>query len=201
MLTACCTSGFAGVYFEMMLKQSAASLWLRNIQLGVWATAIAAATALWTPDPLLATLGPLHGFGRVTWAVVGANAFGGMLVAVTIKYADNILRGFAQAVALIVGAVGSHAIFAFAFTRDFLLGVGFVIGAIFLYGGTCDGPLEHACAGSGGGGATASSTPADGIREGDSKPLLGPQAEGDSDSDASEEELVQVAAVQAASVK
>ena len=28
------SSAFAGVYFEMMLKQSTANLWLRNIQLG-----------------------------------------------------------------------------------------------------------------------------------------------------------------------
>jgi len=32
-LLGCLTSGFAGVYFEMVLKSSAASIWLRNIQL------------------------------------------------------------------------------------------------------------------------------------------------------------------------
>ena len=187
MLVACVCSSFAGVYFEMMLKQSSASLWLRNIQLGVWATAIAAITALGTPDPLFYTLGPLHGFGPVTWAVVGANAFGGLLVAVTIKYADNILRGFAQAVALIVGAVGSHVIFAFAFTRDFLLGVCFVICAIFLYGGTCDTQLDSACAWRRGG--TALSTKlADGAHGSrDAQPLLGAKRasnlEADDDSD------------------
>lgn len=97
------------VYFEMMLKQSDASLWLRNIQLGVWATAIAAASVALQDDPLMPTRGMLHGFGPVVWAVVASNAFGGLLVAVTIKYADNIMRGFAQAIALIVGALGVSA--------------------------------------------------------------------------------------------
>lgn len=34
-LCACMTSGFAGVYFEMVLKSSKASIWLRNIQLSL----------------------------------------------------------------------------------------------------------------------------------------------------------------------
>lgn len=33
-LTACVSSGFAGVYFEKILKETKQSVWLRNIQLG-----------------------------------------------------------------------------------------------------------------------------------------------------------------------
>ena len=33
-LCACFSSGFAGVYFEKVLKTSNASLWMRNVQLG-----------------------------------------------------------------------------------------------------------------------------------------------------------------------
>ena len=117
-LSSLCLSPCA-VYFEMMLKQSQSSLWLRNIQLGVWATSIALISVAVTKDPLAPTHGYLHGFGPITWAVVASNAFGGLLVAVTIKYADNILRGFAQAVALIVGAIGSNLLFEFHF-RAFL---------------------------------------------------------------------------------
>ena len=39
------------------------ALWLRNIQLGVWATSIALATVCAQHDPLVATHGRLHGFG------------------------------------------------------------------------------------------------------------------------------------------
>ena len=35
-LMACCSSAFAGVYFERILKKQAGSLWLRNIQLGIF---------------------------------------------------------------------------------------------------------------------------------------------------------------------
>jgi len=62
------------------------------------------------------------------------NVAGGLLVAVTIKYADNILRGFAQAVAIIFGAVGSYFLFDFHFTVSFVIGVLFVIGAILIFG-------------------------------------------------------------------
>ena len=34
-LLACFSSGFAGVYFEKILKDTAPSVWMRNIQLGV----------------------------------------------------------------------------------------------------------------------------------------------------------------------
>lgn len=35
-LMACVSSGFAGVYFEKILKETKQSVWVRNIQLGEW---------------------------------------------------------------------------------------------------------------------------------------------------------------------
>jgi UDP-sugar transporter A1/2/3 len=35
-IAACCTSGFAGVYFEKILKGTKQSVWLRNIQLALF---------------------------------------------------------------------------------------------------------------------------------------------------------------------
>jgi uncharacterized membrane protein YhaH (DUF805 family) len=44
-MLSCLTSGFAGVYFEMVLKSSKASIWLRNVQLSLLGIAIAAVSA------------------------------------------------------------------------------------------------------------------------------------------------------------
>ena len=37
--------------------------------------------------------GILHGFNTIAWIVVLNQAFGGLLVAIVIKYADNIIKG------------------------------------------------------------------------------------------------------------
>ena len=76
----------------------------------------------------------LHGFNWVVWAAILTNAFGGMIVAVVMKFAGNILRNFAQACAIIVGGFGSWALFGFVITANFVGGVGLVILSIFIYG-------------------------------------------------------------------
>lgn len=47
-LLGCLTSGFAGVYFEMVLKSSKASIWLRNIQLSLIGMAMGAVSTCLT---------------------------------------------------------------------------------------------------------------------------------------------------------
>ena len=115
MLTAALCTSFASVYFERMLKGSRKpSLWLRNIQLAIYyeqrlftpvavnrlrniqlaiyCGLVATATVLQEEDAARASEGWLHGFGAYTWATVMMNVAGGLLVAITIKYADNIVR-------------------------------------------------------------------------------------------------------------
>ena len=136
---AVCTS-VASVYFEKMLKGSSKpSLWLRNIQLAAYCSIIAAMALIFSSDPNLSKRGWLAGFGVATWLSVLWQALGGIIVAVSIKYADNILRGFAQAIALVIGAVGSHQLFGFEITPSFCGGTALVAAAVFIYGGSCDG--------------------------------------------------------------
>ena len=143
MLVASACTSFASVYFEKMLKSdSKPNLWLRNIQLAGYSSMIAYLTIVFHPDPTVVAYGWFHNFGFNAWLSVYMNALGGLLVAVTIKYADNILRGFAQALAIIMGAVGSHFIFGSTFGPSFMLGVALVITSVFLYGSTAKSPME-----------------------------------------------------------
>jgi len=132
-----CTS-FASVYFEKMLKSaSKPSLWLRNIQLAVYSSIIASAYLASQDDAAIREGGWFHGFNIGTWLSITWQAGGGILVAVTIKYADNILRGFAQALAIIVASFLSVFVNNFVITPSFVLGVVLVILAVFLYGDAC----------------------------------------------------------------
>jgi len=139
---ALCTA-FASVYFERMLKgASKPSLWLRNIQLAIYSSVIAAGGLLLSQDASLHERGWLAGFAPMVWASVIWQALGGIIVAVTIKYADNILRGFSQAFALIIGAIGSAVLFGFKLTLIFWTGMTLVILAVFLYGSSARSPQE-----------------------------------------------------------
>uniref|UniRef100_A0A8C3HW05 Solute carrier family 35 member A2 n=1 Tax=Chrysemys picta bellii TaxID=8478 RepID=A0A8C3HW05_CHRPI len=46
-VVSCLSSGFAGVYFEKILKGSSASVWLRNVQLGIFGTLLGLVGMWW----------------------------------------------------------------------------------------------------------------------------------------------------------
>ena len=132
----------------MLKGASKPSLWLRNCQLALYSSACCFLTVLMQPGGLSPPGGLWVGFNGFAWFSAIWQAFGGIIVAVTIKYADNILRGFAQALAIIVGSIGSYFIFGFLITPAFMLGVALVIAAVFLYGAKAQTPLDL-CAGVG----------------------------------------------------
>ena len=77
------------------------------------------------------------GYDLFLWYLVVLNATastGRLLVAVVIKYADNILKGFACSLAIIITCFVSVLLFGFQLSIQFIVGAAFVIMSIFMYG-------------------------------------------------------------------
>ncbi|XP_038127158.1 UDP-galactose translocator isoform X1 [Cyprinodon tularosa] len=129
----CLSSGFAGVYFERILKGSSASVWMRNVQLGIFGTVLGLLGLWWNDGPAVSEHGFLFGYTGMVWCVIFNQAFGGLLVAVVVKYADNILKGFATSFSIIVSTVMSIYLFSFHVDLLFSAGAGLVIGAVYMY--------------------------------------------------------------------
>ncbi|XP_037087439.1 UDP-N-acetylglucosamine transporter-like [Pollicipes pollicipes] len=135
-LTLCLSSGYAGVYFERLLKQGGQQpLSVRNVQLAVFSVPFSAAAVVLNDGAAIARLGFFCGYTRYTWTVVVLQALGGLAVSATVKYADNILKGFATSISIVLSAL-----FSWAYLGDVrlsaLFGVGalLVVAATFLYG-------------------------------------------------------------------
>jgi UDP-sugar transporter A1/2/3 len=132
-IISCLMSGFAGVYFEKILKGTAQSIWLRNAQLG-FIGMVSGYIAIHVNDgDVLAEKGFFVGYDWVIWGVIALQSFGGLMVAVVVKYADNILKGFATSAAIIISCVASMYFFEFTLSWQFSLGATLVIVSVYLY--------------------------------------------------------------------
>ncbi|KRK06076.1 UDP-N-acetylglucosamine transporter isoform X1 [Drosophila yakuba] len=133
-LGACFLSGFAGIYFEKILKGAEISVWMRNVQLSLLSIPFGLLTCFVNDGSRIFDQGFFKGYDLFVWYLVLLQAGGGLIVAVVVKYADNILKGFATSLAIIISCVASIYIFDFNLTLQFSFGAGLVIASIFLYG-------------------------------------------------------------------
>jgi UDP-sugar transporter A1/2/3 len=138
---ACFTSGLAGVYFEMVLKNSQGDIWVRNIQLSLFSLLPALSPMVLahvrsygsggTEGGSISTL--FDNFGPWAWATVAIQVIGGLLTALVIKYSDNILKGFATSLSILISFLASIALFDFRLSFNFLTGSLLVVCATWLY--------------------------------------------------------------------
>ena len=63
-----------------------------------------------------------------------AQVFGGLIVGMVVKYADNILKNFANALSVIFTVIGAVPLFHQYPSGWFILGVAFVILSVCMYG-------------------------------------------------------------------
>jgi UDP-sugar transporter A1/2/3 len=52
--------------------------------------------------------GFFQGYNTIVWIVIALQALGGLVIAAVIKYADNILKGFATSLSIILSSVVSY---------------------------------------------------------------------------------------------
>jgi len=132
-LCAACTSGFSGVYFEKILKGSKTSLWLRNIQMGLPSVIISIIAVYVHDGPAVASKGFYFGYSPLVWTVVSVQAVGGLIVAVVVKYADNVLKVFATSFSIIISCIISALFFDFRPSLSFCFGTFLVVSATVMY--------------------------------------------------------------------
>ncbi|PVU93587.1 hypothetical protein BB561_003183 [Smittium simulii] len=131
---ACVLSGLSGVYFELVLKSTKQSLWLRNVQLSFYSLIPATIGIIFTDGSKILQNGFFYGYTYWTLGAILCQSVGGLIVAVVVKYADNILKGFATSISIILSCVLSVFIFDFQITSMFILGTIVVIYSTYLYG-------------------------------------------------------------------
>ncbi|XP_052780403.1 UDP-galactose translocator-like [Mya arenaria] len=132
-ITACIMSGFAGVYFEKILKGTKQSVWLRNVQLGGIGAVVGYVTMELSDGAKVREKGFFFGYDHWVWFVILLQSCGGLIVAVVVKYADNILKGFATSSAIILSCVGSIFLFHTSLSKEFCAGATLVILSTYLY--------------------------------------------------------------------
>jgi UDP-sugar transporter A1/2/3 len=132
------TSGMAGVYFEKLVKGGQQSVWARNFFLALFSLAFGAITMAIKEPETLSRTAFFRGYDRLVVTVVVVNAAGGMIVAMVIKYADNILKGFATGISTLLSTLCSIALFGFEPNLLFVLGAAVVIFSTFMYSSAKD---------------------------------------------------------------
>jgi solute carrier family 35 (UDP-sugar transporter), member A1/2/3 len=126
-------SGFAGVYFEKVLKSSNISLWARNYQLAMYSMVAAILNIVLFKYEFVQDHGFTYGYTGWTWFVILLGSGGGLLVALVVKYTNTIVKGFATCISIVLNALASSYLFGKQLDSVFVLSVIAVIISLFNY--------------------------------------------------------------------
>jgi solute carrier family 35 (UDP-sugar transporter), member A1/2/3 len=133
------SSGFAGVFTEKMIKRSdhpvsKKSLWVQNCIIACYGI-VFSYIALFLQDyfePRVTSF--FHGYTSLVCLNLAMQALGGVLVSLVMKYADNILKGFACAIVLVLNAIYSITLRGSVMTAPIGFGIVCVIVSVVVYG-------------------------------------------------------------------
>ncbi len=134
-VASCFLSGFAGVYFEKVLKTSEVkqSVHMRNFQLASWSLLFGSFFSVYNDGEEIRENGLFQGFDWIVILVVVAQGMTGFFVSLILKYADAVLKGFATSIAVVLSTFASMVFFGTKINATFLLGGSMVLCAVKLY--------------------------------------------------------------------
>lgn len=132
MIVMSAASAFAGVYSEFLLKFSADNSHFQNMQLYIWGVVICVTQFLYSGSSEKSFF---SGYDLLTWVIILMNAFYGQVIAFTLKYADNIVKVYANSLASITTALLSYGFFAAPLTMGLCNGSILVGLSILIYYG------------------------------------------------------------------
>lgn len=140
-LSACLTSGFAGTFVEFLLKKAknaqpasnVSQLWTRNVQLSAAGVVMACGIAVCIDRDKIVQQGFFLGYNQLVWTTILLQAVGGLVVALAVTYADNILKGFATSLSLVASTSISVVMGDCVLTQRFVFGVLLVLSATQIY--------------------------------------------------------------------
>ncbi|KRY18171.1 UDP-N-acetylglucosamine transporter [Trichinella patagoniensis] len=107
-IIACFTSGFSGVYLELILKTTNTSLWMRNFQLALFSVFSGFGAVFVNDLPAVLENGFFQGYNVFTWLVILLQAFGGLVIGMVVKYMDNIVKVFASSISIVLSGFLSY---------------------------------------------------------------------------------------------
>jgi UDP-sugar transporter A1/2/3 len=123
------------VYMEMMLKTTSASVWLRSMQISILGTILGIAACFSRDSAAIAARGFFAGYSPMVAGVIGLQALGGLAVAVVVRNADNLVKGFATSMSILISCVMSSYFFNDLIVSPMLIaGAVTVVGATYMYG-------------------------------------------------------------------
>lgn len=163
----CLLSSLAGVYFELIVKNSNAvekeasvqldscdeedesvlkittspssslarvrsvpSLWIRNMMLAFFSLIFGTMQGFMQKEPSKSFF---HGFSVWVWVQVLLLSCGGLLVAGVIKYADNVVKGLATGISVVLSSSISILFLGDEPTQSFFVGVTLIVSSVYLF--------------------------------------------------------------------
>ncbi|AYU79117.1 UDP-galactose transporter, putative [Leishmania donovani] len=136
-------SAFSGVFMEFVVKKRGNQFHLsaRNTHLAFFSVVyffIVFLCEIFQPEEGAGGLDEFtstffDGFTRLVWFLVVLQAIGGILVALVVRYCDNILKSFSTAFAIVLSSTASVFLFHTPLNGTFLLGSFLVLTSITMY--------------------------------------------------------------------